>query len=71
MPKMNKAQQKFGEPNAFIKGKVQSVLDAVMQDFIAQSSFVVLATSNAAVIAMLLHGEGSRALLKCWMKRRS
>ena len=47
MPKMNKAQQKFGEPNAFIKGKVQPVLDTVMQDFITQSSFVVLATSNA------------------------
>jgi PPOX class probable FMN-dependent enzyme len=45
---MNRAQQQFGEPNAFIKGKVRTVMDAVMQEFIAQSSFVVLATSNAA-----------------------
>jgi PPOX class probable FMN-dependent enzyme len=44
---MNTARRKFGEPDEFIKGKVRPVMDAVMQEFIAHSSFVVLATSNA------------------------
>ena len=44
---MNTAQRKFGEPDEFIKRKVRPVMDSVMQEFIAHSSFVVLATSNA------------------------
>jgi len=45
---MNKAQQKFGAPNKFIKGKVRPFMDAVVQEFIRSSPFAVLATSNSA-----------------------
>ncbi|MDH3512039.1 MAG: pyridoxamine 5'-phosphate oxidase family protein [Gammaproteobacteria bacterium] len=44
---MNKAQQQFGEPNAFIRAKVKSSLDPVVQEFIGQAPFAVMATSNA------------------------
>lgn len=44
---MNRAQQKFGEPSAFIKGKLKCRLDPVIREFIASSPFAVLATSNA------------------------
>jgi len=45
---MNKAQQKFGEPSAFIKAKAtKSTMDPVVQEFISKSPFAVLSTSNA------------------------
>jgi predicted pyridoxine 5'-phosphate oxidase superfamily flavin-nucleotide-binding protein len=44
---MNKAQQQFGEPNAFIRAKVKSSLDPVVQEFISSAPFAVMATSNA------------------------
>lgn len=44
---MNRAQQKFGEPSAFIRAKLQSRLDPVIREFIGNSPFVVLATSSA------------------------
>ena len=44
---MNKAQQKFGQPSAFIKAKpTNSVMDPVVQEFISKSPFAVLSTSN-------------------------
>lgn len=44
---MNRAQQKLGEPNDFIRAKVKSSLDSVSQEFICNAPFVVMATSNA------------------------
>jgi len=44
---MNQAQQQFGAPSAFIRGKVQTRLDAVMTEFIASAPFAVLATANS------------------------
>jgi len=44
---MNKAQQQFGEPNDFIRAKVQPVMDEIVRDFIGRSPFVVMATANA------------------------
>ncbi len=44
---MNKALQKFGNPQEFIRGKVRPVMDPVVQEFIGQAPFAVLATSNA------------------------
>jgi len=45
---MNKAQQQFGEPNEFIRAKVKSSMDPVVQEFIRSSPFAVMATSNAS-----------------------
>ena len=45
---MNKAQQQFGEPNEFIKAKVKSSMDPVVQEFIRKAPFAVMATSNSS-----------------------
>lgn len=44
---MNKAQRQFGEPNEFIRAKVKSSMDPVLQEFIRSAPFAVMATSNA------------------------
>jgi predicted pyridoxine 5'-phosphate oxidase superfamily flavin-nucleotide-binding protein len=44
---MNKAQQKFGEPIEIVRKKVFPEMNGMVQDFIRQAPFVVLATSNA------------------------
>jgi PPOX class probable FMN-dependent enzyme len=44
---MNIAQQQFGEPNEFIRAKVKSSMDPVVQEFIRSAPFAVMATSNA------------------------
>lgn len=44
---MNEAQQKFGEPSDFIRGKVRSIMSPVVREFISASPFAVLSTSNA------------------------
>jgi PPOX class probable FMN-dependent enzyme len=43
---MNKAQRQFGEPNKFIRAKVKSSMDPVLQEFISSAPFAVMATSN-------------------------
>jgi predicted pyridoxine 5'-phosphate oxidase superfamily flavin-nucleotide-binding protein len=44
---MNKAQQKFGEPIEIVRKKVFPEMNGMVQDFIRQAPFVVLATANA------------------------
>jgi len=44
---MNKAQQQFGEPHEFIRAKIKSSMDPVVQEFIRSAPFAVMATSNA------------------------
>ena len=44
---MNAAQERFGEPLEFVTRKVQPVMNGMIQDFVRESPFVVLATSNA------------------------
>ncbi len=43
---MNSAQQKFGEPKQAIIEKVQPFMNAMVQDFIRNAPFAVLATAN-------------------------
>jgi predicted pyridoxine 5'-phosphate oxidase superfamily flavin-nucleotide-binding protein len=45
---MNRAQEKFGEPLSFVRKKIEPQLNAMVQDFIRQSPFAVLSTSNVA-----------------------
>ncbi len=45
---MNKAQQKFGEPIEIVRKKVFPNMNGMVQDFIRQAPFVVLATANGA-----------------------
>jgi predicted pyridoxine 5'-phosphate oxidase superfamily flavin-nucleotide-binding protein len=44
---MNRAQQRFGEPSGIVLKKVAPLLDAMVQDFIRQAPFAVLATADA------------------------
>jgi predicted pyridoxine 5'-phosphate oxidase superfamily flavin-nucleotide-binding protein len=44
---MNRAQQRFGEPSGIVLKKVAPFLDAMVQDFIRQAPFAVLATADA------------------------
>ncbi|MFK7894661.1 MAG: pyridoxamine 5'-phosphate oxidase family protein [Myxococcota bacterium] len=44
---MNEAQKKFGEPIEIVQEKVFPEMDGMVQDFIRQAPFVVLATANA------------------------
>lgn len=44
---MNRFQQTFGEPKEMARKKVLSALDPMIQDFIRQAPFAVLATSSA------------------------
>ena len=43
---MNRFQQTFGEPKESVRKKIFSALDPMMQDFIRQSPFAVLATAG-------------------------
>lgn len=43
---MNRAQQKFGEPIEIVRKKVFPRMNGMVQDFIRQAPFVVLATAN-------------------------
>ncbi len=43
---MNEAQKKFGEPIEIVRKKVFPDMNAMVQDFIRQAPFVVLATAN-------------------------
>ncbi|MCP3982742.1 MAG: pyridoxamine 5'-phosphate oxidase family protein [bacterium] len=43
---MNRFQQTFGEPMEMVRKKIFYALDPMMQDFIRQSPFVVLATAG-------------------------
>lgn len=43
---MNRAQQKFGEPIEIVRKKVFPCMNGMVQDFIRQAPFVVLATAN-------------------------
>ena len=43
---MSKAQEKFGEPLELVRKKIFPVMNSMVQDFIRQSPFAVLATSN-------------------------
>ncbi|MEZ4279859.1 MAG: pyridoxamine 5'-phosphate oxidase family protein [Myxococcota bacterium] len=45
---MNRAQQKFGEPIEIVRKKVFPTMNGMVQDFIRQAPFVVLATANGA-----------------------
>lgn len=45
---MNRAQQKFGEPIEIVRKKVFPTMNGMIQDFIRQAPFVVLATANGA-----------------------
>ena len=45
---MNQAQQKFGEPIEIVRKKVFPIMNGMVQDFIAEAPFVVLATANGA-----------------------
>jgi hypothetical protein len=45
---MNDAQERFGEPIEMVRKKVFPRLNGMLQDFIRQSPFVVLATANQA-----------------------
>ncbi|MGH0036585.1 MAG: pyridoxamine 5'-phosphate oxidase family protein [Myxococcota bacterium] len=45
---MNEAQQRFGEPKESTRNKVKPFLDDMVQDFIREAPFAVLATANAA-----------------------
>lgn len=44
---MNLAQQKYGDPHPAINAKIKPLMDAVVQEFIQNAPFVVMATSNA------------------------
>lgn len=44
---MNRFQQTFGEPKEMVRKKIFSSLDPMIQDFIRQAPFAVLATSSA------------------------
>jgi len=43
---MNRAQERFGEPVALVKKKVLPVMSGMIQDFIREAPFAVLATAN-------------------------
>ena len=43
---MNEAQRKYGEPLAIVRKKVRTRLTPMIQDFIRQAPFAVLATAN-------------------------
>jgi hypothetical protein len=43
---MNRAQKKFGEPIELVRKKVEPSLNAMVQDFVRQAPFAVLATAN-------------------------
>ena len=45
---MNEAQKKFGEPIEIVRKKVFPEMNEMIQDFIRQAPFVVLATANDA-----------------------
>lgn len=45
---MNQAQKKFGEPIEIVRKKVFPEMNGMIQDFIRQAPFVVMATANAA-----------------------
>ena len=45
---MNEAQKKFGEPIEIVRKKVFPEMNEMVQDFIRQAPFVVLATANDA-----------------------
>ena len=45
---MNRAQQKFGEPKSFVRKKIETQLNGMLQDFIRQAPFAVLSSANAA-----------------------
>ncbi len=44
---MNIAQQEFGEPNEFVKGKVRDFMCEATQDFIRAAPFMILATADS------------------------
>lgn len=44
---MNRAQEKFGEPIEIVRKKVFPEMNGMVQDFIRQAPFVVLASANA------------------------
>ena len=44
---MNKAQKKFGEPIEIVRKKVFPYMNGMVQEFIRQSPFAVLATANS------------------------
>lgn len=44
---MNRAQQKFGEPIELVRKKIAPTMNGMVQDFIRQAPFAVLATANA------------------------
>lgn len=43
---MNEAQKKFGEPIEIVRKKVFASMNGMVQDFILQAPFVVMATAN-------------------------
>lgn len=43
---MNRAQEKFGEPIEIVRKKVFPFMNGMVQDFVRQAPFVVLATAN-------------------------
>jgi hypothetical protein len=43
---MNRAQEKFGEPIEIVRKKVEASMNAMIQDFIRQAPFAVLATAD-------------------------
>ena len=45
---MNRAQQEFGEPLEIVRKKVFPYMNSMIQDFVRQAPFVVLATSNGS-----------------------
>ena len=44
---MNRAQERFGEPSGIVLRKVAPFLDSMVQEFIRQAPFAVLATADA------------------------
>ncbi len=44
---MNRSQRKFGEPMELVRKKVQPFMNEMVQEFIRQAPFAVLATSSA------------------------
>jgi len=44
----NRLQQKFGEPKEQVRKKIQPYMNEMVQDFIRQAPFAVLATASAA-----------------------
>jgi predicted pyridoxine 5'-phosphate oxidase superfamily flavin-nucleotide-binding protein len=47
-PSMNSAQERFGEPLELVRKKVFPCMNGMIQDFVRQAPFVVLATANDA-----------------------